>query len=237
MQGFLRLSVLLSILTFLGLQAQTIEVSPKRVRIDESAIIRVTGGQPHERLSIRAELVDGDDARWTSRADFVTDAQGVIDTSKQQPVEGSYKEVSSLGLIWSMLPSSARTERYQPPRKFDVQTTEFSLTRGGKELASASLEQISLAEGVEQVPLHDGGLRGTLFLPLGKDRHPAVLVLGGSEGGLPSRRAAWLASHGFAALALAYFRYDDLPKELAGIPLEYFGKAFELDGASTGNRF
>jgi dienelactone hydrolase len=34
-----------------------------------------------------------------------------------------------------------------------------------------------------------------------------------------------LASHGFAALALAYFRYDDLPRELAGIPLEYFGRA------------
>ena len=42
---------------------------------------------------------------------------------------------------------------------------------------------------------------------------------------MPSRRAAWLASHGFAALALAYFRSDDLPKELAGIPLEYFGHA------------
>ena len=42
---------------------------------------------------------------------------------------------------------------------------------------------------------------------------------------MPSRRAAWLASHGYAALALAYFRFDDLPKELAGIPLEYFGQA------------
>jgi dienelactone hydrolase len=42
---------------------------------------------------------------------------------------------------------------------------------------------------------------------------------------MPARRAAWLASHGFAALALAYFRYDDLPKELARIPLEYFGQA------------
>lgn len=40
-----------------------------------------------------------------------------------------------------------------------------------------------------------------------------------------SSRAARLASHGFAALALACFRYDDLPRELAGIPLEYFGTA------------
>ena len=130
-----------------------------------------------------------------------------------------------MGLIWSMMPSSSKTPRYLPPRGFGVQTIEFQLMRGSAQLASARLEQIPVTEGVEQVSLHDGELRGMLFLPPGKDRHPGVLVLGGSEGGMPSRRAAWLASHGFAALALAYFRYDDLPKELAGIPLEYFGHA------------
>jgi dienelactone hydrolase len=87
------------------------------------------------------------------------------------------------------------------------------------------LEQAAIAEGVERVIIRYGDLRGTLFRPPGNDRHPGVLVLGGSEGGLPARRAAWLASHGFAALALAYFRFEDLPQDLAGIPLEYFGRA------------
>jgi len=49
--------------------------------------------------------------------------------------------------------------------------------------------------------------------------------VGGSEGGMPLGKAAWLASRGYAALALAYFRYDDLPPLLEGIPLEYFGSA------------
>jgi dienelactone hydrolase len=133
--------------------------------------------------------------------------------------------MSAMGLIWSMTPASHKTARYQPPRNFGAQTVEFQLMRSGAQLASARMEQIAVADGVERITLHDGALRGTLFLPPGKDRRPAVLVLGGSEGGMPSRRAAWLASHGFAALALAYFRYDDLPKELAGIPLEYFGEA------------
>jgi dienelactone hydrolase len=208
-----------------GLHAQTLEVSPNRVMADESASIRATGLPPNERLTIRAELVDGADVHWTSQADFVADSQGRMDTSKQPAVAGSYLEVSSMGLIWSMMPSSSKTPRYLPPRGFGVQTIEFQLMRGSAQLASARLEQIPVTEGVEQVSLHDGELRGMLFLPPGKDRHPGVLVLGGSEGGMPSRRAAWLASHGFAALALAYFRYDDLPKELAGIPLEYFGHA------------
>jgi dienelactone hydrolase len=94
-------------------------------------------------------------------------------------------------------------------------------------VATATLEQTPIAEGVERIPVHDGALRGILFAPAGANRNPAVLVLGGSEGGLPSRKAAWLASHGFTALALAYFRYEDLPQELAGIPLEYFGLALK----------
>jgi dienelactone hydrolase len=224
MYGLSRLAITLSFIAFC-LHGQTIEVTPNRVMLDESATIRATGCQPNERLVIRAELIDGADVRWTSQADFVADAQGVIDTSKHAPAAGSYKEVSSMGLVWSMLPSSGKAARYQPPRAFGAQTIEFRLMRGGTQLAAARMEQIPMAEGVERVTLHDGALRGTLFLPPGNDRHPAVLVLGGSEGGLMSRRAAWLASHGYAALALAYFRYDDLPNELAGIPLEYFGHA------------
>ena len=221
----LRPALFLSSMACFGLRAQTLEVSPNRVMVDEATSIRATGLRPNERVAIRAELVDGADAHWTARADFMVDSEGGIDTSKQPAVAGSYKGVSSLGLIWSMMPSSPKTSRYLPSRDFAAQTIEFRLMRGSAQLAEARLEQLPIAEGVERVVLHDGGLRGALFLPPGKEKHPGVLVLGGSEGGMPFRRAAWLASHGFAALALAYFRYDDLPKELAGIPLEYFGQA------------
>jgi dienelactone hydrolase len=218
-------SVSLSFIAFSGLHAQTLEVTPNRVMTDQPAAIRATGLQPNERVAIHAGLTDGADAHWTSQAEFVADSQGNLDTSKQSAVAGSYKEVSSIGLIWSMMPDSRKTARYEPPRNFGAQAIEFRLMRGSAQLAAAHMEQTPIADGVERVPLHEGTLRGTLFLPPGNDRHPAVLVLGGSEGGMPARRAAWLASHGYAALALAYFRYDDLPKELARIPLEYFGEA------------
>jgi pimeloyl-ACP methyl ester carboxylesterase len=52
-----------------------------------------------------------------------------------------------------------------------------------------------------------------------------VLVLAGSEGGLHESTAALLASHGQALLALAYFRAPGLPRQLTGIPLEYFARA------------
>jgi dienelactone hydrolase len=71
----------------------------------------------------------------------------------------------------------------------------------------------------------EGQLHGVLFLPDTTEKRPGVLVLGGSEGGLQPEKAAWLASRGFAAFALAYFHYEDLPRQLAGIPLEYFVQA------------
>src|SRR4051794_27319542 len=40
-------------------------------------------------------------------------------------------------------------------------------------------------------------------------------------------RAALLASHGFAVLALAYFGYEDLPEGLSDVDLEYFEQAAE----------
>ena len=58
-------------------------------------------------------------------------------------------------------------------------------------------------------------------MPNGPGPHPAIVWLGGSEGGLREGTAALLASHGYATLALAYFGVDPLPPELIEIPLEY----------------
>ena len=49
----------------------------------------------------------------------------------------------------------------------------------------------------------------------------------GTAGGLIEIKAALLASHGFAALALAYFAYDDLPKSIDDVDFEYFEEAVE----------
>jgi dienelactone hydrolase len=56
---------------------------------------------------------------------------------------------------------------------------------------------------------------------------PAVVVLGGSEGGLPSFDAGVLAAHGFVTLSLAYFGLPGLPQALDHIPIEYFKSAID----------
>ena len=223
MEGFILAACLL--LGRLGVaSSQTLEIIPNRALADESAVVRAKGLEPSEHISIRAQLVDGLGKHWSSQAEFIADAQGAVDTSQQAPVKGSYDEVSALGLIWSMKPQEKHVSSYQPPRDMGAQIIKFQLMRNGQQVASAQLEQLGIAEGVQQIKV-EGQLHGVLFLPNTKERRPGVLVVGGSEGGIPRRKAAWLASRGYAALALAYFRYDDLPPLLEGIPLEYFGSA------------
>jgi hypothetical protein len=95
-----------------GLAAQTLEVSPARVMADEPAAIRASGLEPNEHVVIRASLTDGAGARWAAQAEFVAGAGGAVDASQQAPVAGSYKEVSAMGLVWSMLPVSKSVQTY-----------------------------------------------------------------------------------------------------------------------------
>jgi dienelactone hydrolase len=204
--------------------AQTLQVIPHRALSDQEVVIRATGLQPGEPIAIQAKLIDGADHPWASEAQFVADPQGTVDTSKQAPEKGSYKDVSSMGLIWSMMPAAKHIAAYRSPSDLSPQFIDFALLRNGRQIASAQLEQLRIADGVRSINVN-GEIHGVLFVPSGSGPHPGVLVVGGSEGGLPGEKAAWLASRGFTALALAYFRYDGLPSELEGIPLEYFGTA------------
>ena len=203
---------------------QKLEVTPAQVMDDQVAAIRVTGLQPGQHVTLRAELLDGEDQPWAAEAEFAADAGGTVDVTRQAPVKGSYKRASAMGLVWSMTPTAKNVRIYQPPRALGPQRIRFDLVIDGREAGSAELEQLAVAPGVRAENL-EGALRGRLFVPPGAGRHPAVLVLGGSEGGVPGRRAAWLASHGYVALALCYFRCEGRPDSLLRIPLEYFQQA------------
>jgi dienelactone hydrolase len=192
--------------------AQIIEVVPDRVMFDESAAIRVKGLAPGARVALRAELTDGGGNQWASQAEFTADESGTV-------------SVQSTNLIWPMMPVSKKVSAYQASRELAPQVIEFHLLKNKQKLATARIEQVILGDGVRHVAVHDDGLRGIFFTPAGAGRHPGVLVVSGSNGGVPVRQAVWLASHGYAAFALGYFRYEDLPPQLEDIPLEYFQHA------------
>ena len=81
-------------------------------------------------------------------------------------------------------------------------------------------------------------LVGDLHLPQAAPaRSTAVMVLGGSEGGLrySTANARDLAQAGFPAFATAYFGMEGLPPYLEEIPLEYFFKDPYARGVMAGS--
>ncbi len=82
--------------------------------------------------------------------------------------------------------------------------------------------------GAGGVRVTDNGLLANFYAGNGTGPYPAILMLGGSEGGLnpgSPRMARILAARGYAVLALSYFRAPGQPGKLENIPLEYFGRA------------
>lgn len=72
---------------------------------------------------------------------------------------------------------------------------------------------------MQVVPVRHEGLVGELVIE-GAVARPGVVVLGGSEGGLPTHLARLLTSKGFTCLALRYFGGPGLPRNLVEVPVE-----------------
>src|SRR5215471_18705522 len=209
--------------------AQTIEVSPNPALVDEKLDIRIRGLEPGKTVVVRAFLEDKDGHKWESYAGFAADSGGVVDLSRQPPLNGTYEGISAMGLIESMqvpIPDYGRVRfSYEWAKPLVARVVAES---DGKALADTQITRNFKAAGVTSREVRSEGLVGTLFVPTGKGPFPTLLVLGGSEGGNSAEDVgALLASHGYVCLALAYFGFDSLPKTLEEVPLEYFQKALD----------
>ena len=148
----------------------------------------------------------------------------------QPAIAGDYEGIEPAGLFWSARFDAGSDVVSMIDTLSRLQPLAYTATVSvdGHEAASATCHRRVLAANVVRTAVREGRLRGALFSLKGAANAPGVVVLGGSDGGnLYEFVAAMLAAHGIAALALAYFAYDDLPKELIGLPIEYFTEAVQ----------
>ena len=83
------------------------------------------------------------------------------------------------------------------------------------------LVSFSCEASTRSLKIEDDGFVATYYSSASQERKVGVLVLGGSEGGVPEKLASPIVEAGFPTLALAYFKEEGLPPELERIPLEY----------------
>nr|XP_027314191.2 acyl-coenzyme A amino acid N-acyltransferase 2 isoform X2 [Anas platyrhynchos]XP_038036076.1 acyl-coenzyme A amino acid N-acyltransferase 2 isoform X2 [Anas platyrhynchos] len=213
-----------------------VTVTPQSSLADRAVQVVVRGLSPSQLVTLRAWLTDEHGERFQARAFYRADEAGEVDAARHAALGGNYAGVWPMGLFWFLQPDNLfrrLVKRDVAGSPFLVHLEVFDglcLVTGPQDklLAACTAERWYVGPGVQRVPIREGRVRGALLLPPGPGPFPAVIDLFGGAGGLIEFRAGLLASRGFAVLALAFFAYDDLPRTLSHLDLEYFEEAANL---------
>ncbi|XP_012511688.1 PREDICTED: acyl-coenzyme A thioesterase 4 [Propithecus coquereli] len=196
---------------------------------DEPVRIVVRGLAPEQSVTLRASLRDEKGALFRAHARYRADAAGQLDLARAPALGGSFAGLEPMGLLWALEPEKPFwrfvKRDVRTPFAVELEVLDGHEPEAGRLLGRAVHERHFLPPGVRREPVRAGRVRATLFLPPGPGPFPGIIDIFGLGGGLLEYRASLLSGHGFATLALAYYDFEDLPKQLDNIHLEYFEEA------------
>ncbi|XP_016516810.1 acyl-coenzyme A thioesterase 4-like isoform X4 [Poecilia formosa] len=124
-----------------------------------------------------------------------------------------------------------RKKNVQAPMVVTISVYSSHLTEGFGDqvpLAGVEVERWYMAPGVQRIPVTEDGLTATLFLPSGPGPFPGLLDLWGGGGQLVEYRAALLASHGIASMALDYLTCKYTMETGKIVEQDYFEMAYKF---------
>lgn len=208
-----------------------LEVTPEQVLVGDPVAICASGLGPGAIAAIRVAGKDVFGNTWSAEARYRADEHGTIDAARDASLGGSYAGVDPAGLFWSLACdySGSIATPFAPLPDLTV-----TLIIEGEEVASRTLRRVA-AMGVVKETL-SGPVTGVFIRPEDLAApSPALIVLGGSEGGYNEGWATIIASKTrLPTLALAYFGADGLPPTLENIPLETVERAIAWLGKQEG---
>ncbi len=248
---------LLGLVGLVGLaSAQQFDITPRGpVLLGDPVTVALQGFTPAVPVTVVAERVFRDRASGKrlihrSQATFPTDANGAVDVAHASPVKGSsYQGADARGLYWSMVPTQDVAGDDRPSLEVRL-SARLADKPDAPPLAQGTVTFITERPDVNTEKVSD--FPGAVFATQGgAKKRPALIILGGSEGGAAiTNSAAPLASHGLAVLALPYYSPKDdkgqqevpgLPSNFDRIPVERLNQARawlqkrpDVDGARIG---
>jgi len=187
--------------------------------------VSIAGLPPGGLVTVQARTLDQAAQPWVSAAVFRASPAGTLNLATAVPVSGSYHTADAAGLLWSLHPAPGTNQAAGFSLPAAGFTVRLEVLTGGRVRASATLRRL-LPVTVSAETARRDGFAGLLFTSAAvRPGAPAVIVLGGAEGGYDAVPALGLAMSGYPALDLAYFDEPGLPQCLCSIPLEYFARA------------
>jgi dienelactone hydrolase len=214
-----------SALVAFSVSAQQIDVKPANpVLLGEPISISLRSLPANQDVKLSAERIvtewaSGKHVLYRAEATFAVGADGTLDLATAAPKSGSYKRADARGLFWSMVPvtGDVATDR----KLLEVRLFAHTLAND-KPITETVIRFADALANVKTQPVEK--FPGALFAIQSdetrvKSKRPAIILLGGSEGGSAvTRGAAQLASYGFAVLALPYYSPPAWPSQKAELP-------------------
>jgi dienelactone hydrolase len=207
-----------------------IAVSRISAPIDVPVSVTVTGLPAGQPVTVSLSGTDRVGVRWSSSAQFRATPAGTVSLN-QSALGGSYTGVHPMGLFELMAPPDGTPDSDGVfATATDDRQLSLAVSLHGRTLATTTIDRWRPRPASESFSLQRNGIIGTAYLPASPgSRRPAILMFGGSEGGeAMGFNAALAASHGYPALALAYFKEPGLPQTLTGVDLDYFVRALTI---------
>ena len=166
--------------------AAVISVKPVSSLIDEKVRILASKLEPNQTITLEAKIVGDKGKVFQSHAHYVADKEGEVDVCRDTSLGGSYSGVEPMGLLWSMKPEPGQrkgvrllksdvTKPYVVEVKcYNGHITPHESLASLRPLSSATFQKWYMADGVKRIPVREGRIRGSLFIPPGDGPFPGM---------------------------------------------------------------
>ena len=159
-----------------------LNLTPRSSLIDKITRINVSRLKPLQKITLGAKIVGDKGEVFQSHAHLIADKDGEVDVCRDLSLGGSYSGVSPMGLFWSMKPAPRQTKgtrlmKLDVSKPYNIALSCFDghinpFESSLQPLSSDTFQKWYMADGVKRIPVREGRIRGTLFLPPGNGPFP-----------------------------------------------------------------
>ncbi len=143
-------------------------VTPNPALADDEVRIRIAGAPPRSPVKLTVWMMDDQNRRWESSAEFLSRHDGSVILSQDAPRSGTYSGVDPVCLFWSMQLNPGDAGQHDQFLKKELTPCEIMIEATTPSMLGTSRERLEkqfVPEGTVVRAVEEDGLAGLLFLP------------------------------------------------------------------------
>ncbi|XP_071438543.1 putative acyl-coenzyme A thioesterase 6 [Sinocyclocheilus grahami] len=126
--------------------------------------VTVSGLNHQQRVDLRSKITDESGRVFQASATYQADDNGQVDLNRDPSLGGSFTGVEPMGLFWA-LKAEVVSGKFALTDVTRPALVDIEVVSDNRVIAKVTNERHCLTEGVRRIPVTEGRIRGTLFMP------------------------------------------------------------------------